>query len=90
MAGIKTREHSRDIKVLDKSLVAGERMKSAFIRSKNQAKNLAEDGDSSPTEYAEQRVEMLFLIRYAKWDMKQKVKLIRESNREEMPIVSKK
>ena len=57
MAGIKTREHSRDIKVLDKSLVAGERMKSAFIRSKNQAKNLAEDGDSSPTEYAEQRVE---------------------------------
>lgn len=57
MADIKTREHSRDIKVLDKSLVAGERMKSAFIRSKNQAKNLAEDGDSSPTEYAEQRVE---------------------------------
>ncbi len=57
MANIKTREHSRDIKVLDKSLVAGERMKSAFIRSKNQAKNLAEDGDTSPTEYAEQRVE---------------------------------
>lgn len=57
MADIKTREPSRDIKVLDKSLVAGERMKSAFIRSKNQAKNLAEDGDVSPTEYAEQRVE---------------------------------
>ena len=57
MADIKTREHTRDIKVLDKSLVAGERMKSAFIRSKNQAKNLAEDGDASPTEYAEQRVE---------------------------------
>ena len=57
MADIKTREHSRDIKVLDKSLVAGERMKSAFIRSKNQAKNLAEDGDASPTEYAEQRIE---------------------------------
>ncbi len=34
MADIKTREHSRDIKVLDKSLVAGERMKSAFIRPK--------------------------------------------------------
>lgn len=43
--------------MLDKALVAGERMKSAFIRSKNQAKNLAEDGDASPTEYAEQRVE---------------------------------
>lgn len=55
-ANIKTREHSRDIKVLDKSLVAGERMKNAFIRSKNQAKNLAEDGDGAPTEYAEQRV----------------------------------
>lgn len=31
MADIKTREYSRDIKVLDKSLVAGERMKNAFI-----------------------------------------------------------
>lgn len=57
MADIKTREHSRDIKVLDKSAIAGERMKNAFVRSKEQAKNLENDSDSSPTEYAENRVQ---------------------------------
>ena len=57
MADIKTREHSRDIKVLDKSAIAGERMKNAFVRSKEQAKNLGNDNDSSPTEYAENRVQ---------------------------------
>ena len=31
---IKTREKGKDIKVLDKSAVVGQRMKSAFIRSK--------------------------------------------------------
>lgn len=57
MADIKTRKHSRDIKVLDKSAIAGERMKNAFVRSKNQAKNLADDGETSPSEYAENRVQ---------------------------------
>ena len=42
MADIKTREHSHDIKVLDKSAVAGERMKNAFVRSKEQAKDFAQ------------------------------------------------
>ena len=53
MADIKTREHSRDIKVLDKSAIVGERMKNAFVRSKEQAKNFGNDNESSPSEYAE-------------------------------------
>lgn len=57
MADIKTREHSRDIKVLDKSAIAGERMKNAFVRSKEQAKNLENDNESLPSEYAETKVQ---------------------------------
>lgn len=57
MADIKTREHSRDIKVLDKSMVAGERMKNAFVCSKNQVQNLSDDGEVSPSEYAENRMQ---------------------------------
>lgn len=57
MADIKTREHSCDIKVLDKSAVAGERMKNAFVRSKEQAKNWGNDNESSPSEYAENKVQ---------------------------------
>lgn len=34
MSKIKTREKSKDIKVLDKFAMIGQRMKSAFIRSK--------------------------------------------------------
>ena len=59
MADIKTREHSRDIKVLDKSLVAGERMKDAFIRSKDQAKEMTENRDASPSEYAENKMQLV-------------------------------
>ena len=36
MAEIKTREKSKGIKALDKAVVAGERMKRAFVRSKDQ------------------------------------------------------
>ena len=57
MADIKTREHARDIKILDKSISYGERMKLAFVRSKSQTRNLVEEGESSPTEYAENRVQ---------------------------------
>ena len=52
MADIKTRDSVKDIKVLDKANVAGERMKKAFIRSKNTAENLMDDGHVSPSEYA--------------------------------------
>ena len=57
MPKIKTRETHRDIKALDKASVAGERMKNAFIRSKDTVKNLADDGQITPEEYAEDRVE---------------------------------
>lgn len=57
MTDIKTREHSRDINVLDKSINYGEQMKNAFLRSKNQAKNLADDGEVSPSEYAEDQIQ---------------------------------
>ena len=40
---IKTREKGKDIKVLGKSAVAGQRMKSAFIRSKKNAEALMDD-----------------------------------------------
>jgi len=57
MSNIKTRETHKDIKVLDKSSVAGERMKNAFIRSKDTATNLLDDGQITPEEYAEDRVQ---------------------------------
>lgn len=52
MGKIKTRESVKDIKVLDKAAVAGERMKDAYIRTRNQAQNLSDDGQVSSTEYA--------------------------------------
>ena len=57
MPKIKTRETHRDIKVLDKASVAGERMKNAFIRSKDTAANLMDNGQITPEEYAEDRVQ---------------------------------
>ena len=50
MSKIKTREKSRDIKLLDKSAVAGQRMKDAFIRSKDRAADLTDRRQESPTE----------------------------------------
>ena len=46
MPEIKTRETVKDIKILDKASVAGERMKQAFIRSKDTAQNLMDNGRS--------------------------------------------
>ena len=57
MAEIKTREKVKDIKTLDKASVAGERMKQVFIRSKDTAQNLMDDGEVSPSEYAEDKVK---------------------------------
>ena len=53
----KTRETVKDIKVLDKAAVAGERMKDAFIRTKDTVQNLSDDGQVSPTEYAEDKIQ---------------------------------
>ena len=57
MADIKTRQHVKDIKVLDKASVAGERMKNAYIRSKDTTQNLMDDGQVSPSEYAEDQIK---------------------------------
>ncbi len=57
MKEIKTREKVKDIKVLDKSAVVGQRMKSAFIRSKRNAAALMDDRQATPSEYAGDKVE---------------------------------
>ena len=57
MSRIKTREKGKDIKVLDKSAVVGQRMKNAFIRSKRNAAALMDDRQATPSEYAEDKVE---------------------------------
>ena len=57
MSKIKTREKDKDIKVLDKSAVVGQRMKSAFIRSKRNAVALMDDRQATPSEYAGDKVE---------------------------------
>ena len=57
MSKIKTRETGKDIKVLDKSAVVGQRMKNAFIRSKRNAAALMDDRQTTPNEYAEDKVE---------------------------------
>ena len=57
MREIKTREKGKDIKVLDKSAVVGQRMKNAFIRSKRNAAALMDDWQATPSEYAEDKVE---------------------------------
>ena len=55
---IKTREKGKDIKVLGKSAVAGQRMKSAFIRSKKNAEALMDDRQATPNEYAVDKTEL--------------------------------
>ena len=67
MGRIKTRESTKDIKVLDKAAVVSERMKTALVRSKDQAENLMDDGQISPSEYAEDK------IRYAAEDLADRV-----------------
>lgn len=57
MPEIKTRETVKNIKILDKAAVAGERMKQAFVRSKDTAQNLMDDGQVSPSEYAEDKIK---------------------------------
>lgn len=43
--------------MLDKASVVSKRMKKALIRSKDQAENLLDDGQVSPSEYAEDKVQ---------------------------------
>ena len=57
MSRIKTRENAKGVKVLDKSTVASQRMKDAFIRSKRSAAALADNRQDTPDEYAGDTVE---------------------------------
>jgi hypothetical protein len=56
MRTIKTREAGKDRKRLDKSVVAGERMKAAYIRAKEKAATLVENRQDTPDEYAAEQV----------------------------------
>lgn len=57
MNRIKTRETVKDIKALDMAAIASERMRDVFIRSKDTVSNLMDDGQVSPSEYADDKVQ---------------------------------
>ena len=57
MPKIKTREVDKGtVKAIDKAAVAGERMKNAYVRTKEKAEGSAVPEESSPGEYASDRV----------------------------------
>lgn len=56
MADIKTRDVKKDIKIFDKSLTVGDKMKDSYIRTKNSVNNLSDDNYDSPNEYAESNI----------------------------------
>ncbi len=56
MKDIKTKGSKRDIRVLDKSANLSAKMKNGLARTKDQAKNLSDDGQVSPFEYAEDNI----------------------------------
>lgn len=57
MSKIKTREVVKSVKTLDKPKIVGERMKKALIHTKDQTANLMDDGQATPCEYAEDKVQ---------------------------------
>lgn len=59
MNRIKTRERVNEIKMLDKGAVASERMRSAFIRTRQDASALVDTNKSSSDEYASESSEQL-------------------------------
>lgn len=67
MSKIKTRETVKNVKALEKAAIASENMKKAFIRAKDHAQNLADDGQVSSNEYASDQLQ------YAADDITQEV-----------------
>lgn len=53
---IKTREHIKDIKLLDKSVIATQRMKDTLVQTKEKAEHGYSAEEHSPNEYATERV----------------------------------
>ena len=61
--GIKTRSVAdKTIKAIDKAAVASERMKEAYIRTKDKADHSLYAEESSPGEYASDRLSALFSL----------------------------
>ena len=56
MPDIKTKESVRDIKVLGAKAIAKEHMKRTAVRTKDTVENLSDDGQVSPSEYAEDNI----------------------------------
>lgn len=57
MGKIKTRERVRDIKTLDKAAIAGQRMKDAFVRTRDKAAKQTDEEQTTPVEYAGDQVQ---------------------------------
>ena len=57
MTDIKTRESVKDIKVLDKAANAARSIRKATVRTRDGIENLADDGQISPSEYAEDQMK---------------------------------
>ena len=59
MKDIKTRDHVKNIKAIDKSAVVAEHMKSVAIRSKEQAAEVARNDAESTADYGSQQIERI-------------------------------
>lgn len=59
MKDIKTRESKKDIKTLDRVAGLAKVTKDATVRTKDQVQNLADDGQITPDEYAEDKVKYM-------------------------------
>ena len=59
MADIKTRNVVKDIKVFDKASTIEDKMKSSYIRTKNNVENFNDDDRYSPTDYAENNIRAM-------------------------------
>lgn len=56
MRDIKIKKEKKDIRILDKSANLSAKMKNGLARTKDQAKNLSDDGQASLSEYAEDNI----------------------------------
>ena len=59
MKDIKTKENKKDIKILDKTKNLAKSVRNTAVRSKDNAQNLADDGQVSPSEYAEDKIKYM-------------------------------
>lgn len=59
MKDIKTKESKRDIKTLDRTAGLAKVTKNATVRTKDQVQNLSDDGQITPDEYAEDKINYM-------------------------------